>query len=423
MIVRPDATATEDIFLLETWQGLGKVRLGYTGIDRVFLLCKECEQGPREIDYWIRGEEPITAGCQQCPQWSCDGNCVGEAVPRILLPTPPTVPFTKDFTANVIQPVPFIKDFTGYAVPQTAPFIKDFTATAKEIVPFTKDFTATAKQPETSNVTISTRVSIPNIATLMPTNQNNYWFDSFELDLSFCYLQISDPVNRWTHFWNAVAYDNIKQYGTNNPYSAYVCWNPGHWTYGSTDDTEILAWMEPGSDDILIKVTLGDSYFKLVPSASYPFQVVWKQMDGTNGAVPLTHDKGNVYTARVSVPNLALSGSDYNSPYALYEIRVEAYLSDWDTGFTGMSQTVGLMRYNNTGIETWRTWTKQNPATEQIWWYEPIIVEMWMENGSDDLFIRIIYPETVIEDRGSTGYWRIDHPSGILDVKSFTFGA
>ena len=71
MIVRPDATATGDIVLAEV-KDSPKVRLVYTEIDRVYLLCKACEQGPCEIDYWIRGEEKnITAGCQKCPQWKC----------------------------------------------------------------------------------------------------------------------------------------------------------------------------------------------------------------------------------------------------------------------------------------------------------------------------------------------------------------
>ena len=100
MIVAPDARAIDDIVLLEAWQRPvdGAVRPVYTEIDRVFLLCNACELGACEIDYWIRDGENITNGCQQCPQWKCDGDCVGEVVPKILLPPPPP--------ATAIPPVP-----------------------------------------------------------------------------------------------------------------------------------------------------------------------------------------------------------------------------------------------------------------------------------------------------------------------------
>ena len=119
MIVRPDATATEDIFLLEAWQRPvdGAVRPVYTEIDRVFLLCNICEQGPCEIDYWIRDRENITVGCQQCPQWKCDGDCVGEAAPRIVSPysgfAVPVVPSPYSGFAVPVDPSPY----NGFAAP------------------------------------------------------------------------------------------------------------------------------------------------------------------------------------------------------------------------------------------------------------------------------------------------------------------
>ena len=112
MIVAPDATAVDDIVLLETWQGPGKVRLGYTEIDEIFLLCNACEQGPCKIDYWIRGKDNITASCQKCPQWRCDDDCVGETIPKILSPSPysgfavPVVPSPySGFAAPIVQNV------------------------------------------------------------------------------------------------------------------------------------------------------------------------------------------------------------------------------------------------------------------------------------------------------------------------------
>jgi hypothetical protein len=79
MIVSPDATAVEEIVILEAFQrpGSQKVRPMYTEIDRVFLLCNGCEHGVCEIDYWLRDEEnatvcsPNSPGCPKCPQWTC----------------------------------------------------------------------------------------------------------------------------------------------------------------------------------------------------------------------------------------------------------------------------------------------------------------------------------------------------------------
>jgi len=85
MIVSPDATAIQDIVLVENtaktippssaFSGAG--RLVYTEIDEVFLLCNACEHGACKIDYWIRDEENITVCqsqspcCPKCPQWKC----------------------------------------------------------------------------------------------------------------------------------------------------------------------------------------------------------------------------------------------------------------------------------------------------------------------------------------------------------------
>ena len=81
MIVGPDATAVDEIVLLEASQRPDSniVRPVYTEIDRVFLLCNACEHGACEIDYWIRGKENITECkpqspcCPKCPQWRCTG--------------------------------------------------------------------------------------------------------------------------------------------------------------------------------------------------------------------------------------------------------------------------------------------------------------------------------------------------------------
>ena len=83
MIISPDATAIQDIVLVENtaktippssaFSGAG--RLIYTEIDRVFLLCNACEHGACKIDYWSRDEDNITVCkpqspcCPKCPQW------------------------------------------------------------------------------------------------------------------------------------------------------------------------------------------------------------------------------------------------------------------------------------------------------------------------------------------------------------------
>jgi len=67
MIVSPDATAIQDIVLVENtaktippssaFSGAG--RLVFTEIDAVFLLCNACEHGACKIDYWIRDKEDV----------------------------------------------------------------------------------------------------------------------------------------------------------------------------------------------------------------------------------------------------------------------------------------------------------------------------------------------------------------------------
>jgi len=100
MIVGPDATAINDIVLLENDAVAGKFppssafsgagRLVYTEIDEVFLLCNACEHGACKIDYWIRGEENITECvpqspcCPKCPQWKCSPCEVGSGDGLVL---------------------------------------------------------------------------------------------------------------------------------------------------------------------------------------------------------------------------------------------------------------------------------------------------------------------------------------------------
>ena len=91
MIVSPDATAIQDIVLVEnTAKAIppssafsGASRLVYTEINEVFLLCNACEHGACKIDYWILDEENITVCqpqspcCPKCPQWKCSPCEVG----------------------------------------------------------------------------------------------------------------------------------------------------------------------------------------------------------------------------------------------------------------------------------------------------------------------------------------------------------
>ena len=100
MIVAPDATAINDIVLLENDAVAGKFppssafssagRLVYTEIDEVFLLCNACEHGACKIPYWIRDEEnvavcqPQSPCCPKCPQWA--GSPCGESGSFVALP-------------------------------------------------------------------------------------------------------------------------------------------------------------------------------------------------------------------------------------------------------------------------------------------------------------------------------------------------
>jgi len=105
MIVSPDATAIQDIVLVENtaktippssaFSGAG--RLVFTEIDAVFLLCNACEHGACKIDYWIRDKEdvavcqPQSPCCPKCPQWKCSPCEVGSG-DGLVLPSSSTKP-------------------------------------------------------------------------------------------------------------------------------------------------------------------------------------------------------------------------------------------------------------------------------------------------------------------------------------------